>query len=561
MAIPALERGDARASGRWGSRALVAATAALAHASALGGGWIWLDHAHIGERYAIAEPTGWLGLFTRGFAGTGYYRPLMALALSIDALVGRAWFYHAVNVAWHAVASVLVAAVAEGLVKSAHARRAAWLGGSLFAVHPLASLVASGIAFRSEAMMAVALLGLCLAHREGKAVLAGGLLFAGALIKETALVLGPLYVLAFELTAPRRGARGESAARRRLLAWEAGALACAVGLRLAYAPPWRALHAEMPLGAALGTRFGLVGKSVLALVFPLNRSICDAFPVLSLSSARSLAGVVLVAGIGVLAFYRRGPALLFALSLLPSLNLAPLSRWWSPHYLYLPLAFAAMLAAEGVFRVWPRATARSLAAVAPTGTVAVVACLGLLTARDDRRFASDETLWSREVAACDACLEGHFYLGEVRRAAGRWEQAAKHYEAALRPRPGWLAYVDRGAALQNLGTVRLELGHLDASAAAFREALTEARDERTQRTLRHDLATVAMRSGDAAEAVRLLEPELARADAFPESVFLCAKALHTLGRDDASRVLLARLRNVARADAPTNTTQATVPTD
>ena len=59
---------------------LVVALAALAaHATVLSGGFIWLDHAHIVDGAALAPPSRWLELFTQGFAGTGFYRPLMAL--------------------------------------------------------------------------------------------------------------------------------------------------------------------------------------------------------------------------------------------------------------------------------------------------------------------------------------------------------------------------------------------------------------------------------------------------------------------------------------------------
>ena len=105
-----------------------------------------------------------LSLFTSGFAGTGYYRPLMALSLSIDAaIVRRAWLFHATNVLWHAVAAVLTWMAASTLGLS---RRAAVAAGILFAVHPLTSLVTGAIAFRSEAMIAAALLALIVLHRK-----------------------------------------------------------------------------------------------------------------------------------------------------------------------------------------------------------------------------------------------------------------------------------------------------------------------------------------------------------------------------------------------------------
>jgi hypothetical protein len=102
-----------------------AAAAIASHATALTAGFVWLDHAHIEAGYALASPSGWPALFTRGFAGTGFYRPLMALSLSIDALAGAPWLYHAVSVAWHAAAATLVVFAASAL---GWARRAAILG-------------------------------------------------------------------------------------------------------------------------------------------------------------------------------------------------------------------------------------------------------------------------------------------------------------------------------------------------------------------------------------------------------------------------------------------------
>ena len=79
---------------------------AVAWATTLGGGYVWLDHAHLERGLALAAPGEFLALFTRGFAGTGFYRPLVALSLSIDALLADSpmWF-RAVTLGWHALAS------------------------------------------------------------------------------------------------------------------------------------------------------------------------------------------------------------------------------------------------------------------------------------------------------------------------------------------------------------------------------------------------------------------------------------------------------------------------
>jgi protein O-mannosyl-transferase len=497
--------------------------------TALAGGFTWLDHAHLEGGLAVRPPSEWLALFTRGFAGTGYYRPFTALSLSVDATLGGGpLLFHATSVAFHSVAAVLVVVASEALGLS---RRAAVLAGMLFAVHPVTMLVAGAIAFRSEAMLTTALLALVWAHRGNRPAVAGLAVFCGALTKETALVLAPLFVGALEVSALGRAGPTE-APRRRLFAAEATALAAAVGLRFAFAPSWRASHEPLGVGDALGTRFASLAKSAASLVMPIDRSICDAFAVTHLWQPASLAGGAGLAALAFGAWKKRGPMLLLALAVLPSLQLVPVSRWWSPHYLYVPLAFVAMLAAETAVRLGRRAT---LAA----GAACVV--LGALTFHDGLRLANDTSLWAPEVARQPACREGHFYLGEVARDAGQWEVAARRYQAALAPRPRILAYVDRAAALQNLGVVRVEQGRFGEAREAFRIALEGTRDLRARRELTHDLAAATLSDGDAEEAARLLEAETARPDALPQSIHVRALALEKLGRQEEARAMRQRL--------------------
>src|SRR6185369_15862755 len=151
---------------------------------------------------------------------------------------------------------------------------------------------------------------------------------------------------------------------------------------------WRAGFASLGAGEAAGTRLATLARSALAVV-PVDRTICDAFPVTPLGSGRALIGALLLAAVMVWAWRRRGPALLLALSLLPSLQLVPIMRWWSPHYLYVPLCFLAMLAGEALAVQGRRAL---MVAAAAAAVLAVVA------ARDDLRFRTDATLWTAEVA-------------------------------------------------------------------------------------------------------------------------------------------------------------------
>lgn len=500
-----------------------AALALAAHMSALRGGLVWLDHAHLEERLALAPRGELTELFRQPFAGTGFYRPFVALSLSLDALAGSTALFHLTNLLWHAAAAVLVVLAGEAFGLS---RRAATVGGLLFAAHPLGSLVAGAIAFRSESMITVGLLGLLVAHLRRRPLWAAAALLLAALSKETGLALGPLFVIVLEAHRAKRGR-----AERHVLAAEGAALAVAGGLRAVFAPEWLARFPELSRSEAVGTRLATLAKSAASFALPIDRSICDAFPVSPVAAPAALLGAALAAGTVALALSRGKLGVLLALSLLPSLQLVPTLRFWSPHYLYVPLAFAALLVAETLERRGRLALGLALP---------VTVALGVLSFRDGRRYRSDETLFAPEAAREPACREAQFYLGEVHRRKREWSAAAGRYELALAGKPGVLAFVDLDATLQNLGLVRFEQGDLRAAAAAFSAALDETRSETSKRRLRHDLAVVALTLGDARRAVGLLEPEIARSDALPESLLVAADALRVLGRDAEAEALLGR---------------------
>jgi Tfp pilus assembly protein PilF len=213
--------------------------------------------------------------------------------------------------------------------------------------------------------------------------------------------------------------------------------------------------------------------------------------------------------------------------------MVPVMRWWSPHYLYVPLAFGAMLVTEIIERRGEL--------VARVAAVSVL-LLPVAAVIEDFHYAGDEALWAREVEKQPACREAHFYLAEVDRQAGRLDQAVLHYEHAASANPRMLSYVDLASTLQNLGVTRLQQGKLDESRAALRAALEVAPDEARRRMLTHNLATTELRAGNPEEAARLLQPELARPDALGVSLVVGARAAQMLGRLDEARSLTRRIQ-------------------
>jgi len=124
------------------------------------------------------------------------------------------------------------------------------------------------------------------------------------------------------------------------------------------------------------------------------------------------------------------------------------------------------------------------------------------------------------------------------------------YQRALAVNQRVLSYVDRLAALENLGAVQLSQGNLEQARVAFGAALELATDELEARHLVHNLATTELIAGNAERAAQLLEREVARTDAMPAAILLRARAQAKLGRVAEATALLQRLRRDAAGKQP-----------
>ena len=83
--------------------------------------------------------------------GGGLYRPLTIATYAIDWKIGHVAWFHAVNVLWHAAASVMVAVLTRRL----SGERAALVSGLLFAVHPVHVEAVANVVGRAELMAAL----------------------------------------------------------------------------------------------------------------------------------------------------------------------------------------------------------------------------------------------------------------------------------------------------------------------------------------------------------------------------------------------------------------------
>jgi len=142
--------------------------------------------------------------------GGGMYRPLPLASYAIDwQLGGAAWLFHAVNVAWHAGASVAVA----WLARRWSGERAALAAGLLFAVHPVHVEAVANIVGRAEVMAGLfAILAVYAALAHDRLWWSAAALAAGLLSKENAVVAPALIAWGWMLGLVPRPSRRRMAA-------------------------------------------------------------------------------------------------------------------------------------------------------------------------------------------------------------------------------------------------------------------------------------------------------------------------------------------------------------
>ncbi len=451
------------------------------------------------------------------------YRPLTTASFALDRAAGggRAWVFHAANVALHLAVTALVLLLAGAVLGRGAVVAALW-----FAVHPVHVEAFAPIVGRSELLAAAGYLVAVLAYvAEGRAARAAPrgarraalalAVLAGAAValasKEHALTLPVMLLLADGWAARRDALPFGAVLRRHALLW-CGVAALAAGYLAARAAVLGTALGGGTVapgleGAGAGARLAIMLPAFLEwarlLMFPLRLS-ADYAPDRFVPSAAldlaHLAGALLVAGTAVAAWRLRRsvPAfttgvVFFAVTAAVASNLAfPTAVLVGERLLYLPsagiaLALGALWERLPAHRlVWPvTALVLSLLAARSVARIPVWRSPGrFLAARVADAPTSYRTRWELGSQAFD---RGDVRTGEreLLAAARTWpwdgqllEEIGRRYLAA-----GALAPADRfstaayaldtlrsGAAAQAI-LARLRAGSLDSAEALARTAL------------------------------------------------------------------------------------------
>jgi len=468
---------------------VVAVAAVVVYANTLANGLVYDDRFQVIENPWIRDVRNVPTILTTGvweFEGSpsNYYRPMMHLAYLLTySLVGlKPWGFHAVNIALHALTTVLVLTLVRQLLAGSGLRPeaatpAATLAALLFAVHPIHTEAVAWVAGVTELMFSVCFLASLLLYlradpaTRSRQALAAALFFVALLSKETALVL-PGVLIALDASS-RTDPTSRVPRLRRYLPFFVTAAAYAA-LRLAVLPQTAPLrrHADLSSYEILINIFPLFTKYLGMLVLPIGLNAFHVLhPIRSLASpqgAFSLLATALFAASCVVAARRRSPVLaglaLVALPLLPVLYIPVLGEnTFAERYLYLPSAGLSILAAFGLTHLaesWP-SRRRPISALA----LLLVVLWGGMTVARNSIWRDDFSLWTRTVSQSPDSGYVNNEAGIVYAERSMLDEAIRHYERAARLSP------NSARIWNNLGNALADKGQLDRAVEQYRRAI------------------------------------------------------------------------------------------
>lgn len=389
----------------WRAGLVVGGVAAACYANALANRFALDDNDVVARNPLVRALSGVVRSFAHSYwpetSGAGQYRPLAISSFAIDWSLshGSPIWLHAVNVAWHVAACVLVWRLAATLVS----RTAATVGALVFAVHPVHVEAVANLAGRSELMCAAFVIAALLAHRRGHWTAVP--LYAAALASKESGITFVAIAVAWDLLLRRPASSADSRASRASTSAGAAHVPGRASLYAAYASvtvlyagvlafvfratpmvrvaaPW----AHNTTGARYLTAISTVVEYLRLTVVPLHLHIAYMPQVIAIAhglTGRVLLGALILIAAALLAWYTRRVAppvafaiLLFAISIAPVANVVfPSGIIVAERTLYLPTVAVAIVAGW----LWDHRPVDRLAFAAPALAVCAIVALGVRT--------------------------------------------------------------------------------------------------------------------------------------------------------------------------------------
>jgi len=483
---------------------LLLAACLVCYANGLTGNFTYDDKAIIRDDVRIHAPAGIRSIFTTPYfggprgLGTGY-RPVLLVSFAVQWWIhdGEALGFHLVNVALHALATILFARFLAGLLVPAPAAFGAAL---LFAVHPIHVEAVTSLVGRGETLAAAFVFGFLLAALEirrgarnrARLVAIALLCYAlGVLAKESAAVAPALAFLAFcRLEEGSFRQRCVQAFRLGLPLYAGSAVLLAASFLLRRwvlggylkARIFRIFEVENPLaplpaGERVSNAAAILLRYFGRLLVPVRLSADESawsIPIRHGFDPVGVAALLLLAALLVASVLRLRDRpemslgfLFFAVAFAPTANLFfPIGTIFGERLAYLPSAGFALVLATAILGNAPEAATLSRWRLSLFFAAALA--FAARTIVRNPVWKDDETLFTETVRTSPESAKAHYNLAWVSAEKGRLPVALEEYTRATRIYPG---YFDAWA---GKGLVEQRLGNLAEAEKAFLQALAVA---------------------------------------------------------------------------------------
>jgi len=503
---------------------------------ALRGDWLWDDDRYITDNFLLRTLSGLGTIWLQPGSAYDYY-PVEA---TVQWVQWHLWGldtlgYHLTNVVLHIASALLV----WRLLSKFHLKLA-WLGGLLFAVHPVQVESVAWIAELKNTLSLPLLLGaMCLylgydENRRLRDYWLALVLFVIALLCKLSVVLLPLVILLHAWW--KRGRIGWNDLK-------AGgpffAAALAVGLVTILGGVWDHQFNHLQPGyAPVGGIFGRLALAGQAFSFYFSKvflpvGLLPVYPLWPVDYASPLSYLPWLVFGGAFFWcwkHRRGwgrHALLglgfFAINLGPCPGFIPTPNmgyaWVMDHFLYLPIIGLIGLVIAAMEQLDARVPTLHLAGV---GITAIMMLLLTWQSHDyASRFINEETLWTYTLQYNSQAWPAYNNRGVAEARTGQVPEAIEQFEQALKIKP------DYAEAHNNLGDALLQTGRVSEAMEQFEESLKINPDFAAAHC---NLGVALGKTGRAAEAMEQFEQAIKIAPGYAEAHNNLGNALVEAGR-------------------------------
>jgi tetratricopeptide (TPR) repeat protein len=462
--MTAVASGAARARIWWGLALLVVVLALAASVTSLHNGFAYDDVYLIAKSQRMHSLTGWWREFAHTYwpegAGGDGYRPFTIIVFRAEWALGAGnpAVFHGVNVALHAITSVVVFWLATALLPLG----AAAVAGAVYAVHPVHVEAVATVVGQSELwvclLITLAMTLFVRARREG-AVSRGrwtaiaALYAAGLLFKEHAIVLPALLLLAEATVVPDRAPVVQRLTRLRLpvlvltvvaLTYLWARSVVVVGGFSGFQPYIVFQALNLSTANRVLTMIGAAPEWLRLFLWPARLMTEYAPPYIDIAqgpSIRQLPGLLVLIGILglMIACWRRSPVTSFGIgwlviTLLPASNfVVPAGFIIAERTLLLPSVGVIVAIATAIPWLYARVERRRVTEWAAAAAVAVVLALGVWRSSTRNPVWKDnETLFRQAIKDSPESYRAHFMLGVMLFEELRKTEGEGHYRTALK---------------------------------------------------------------------------------------------------------------------------------